>query len=61
MRTMKKYIENTMLPSSVTTRVLRIVLVESTPDAFVCLRLEAFGCITSHGTWFLHNNLSSVL
>ena len=43
------YIMDTILPSPVITKVLRIVAVESNND--VCLRLEAIGCLVSPGMW----------
>ena len=43
------YIMDTILPSPVITKVLRIVAVESNND--VCLRLEAIGCLVSPGRW----------
>ena len=62
MRTLVYNLENTTLPSPVTTQVLRIVPVEWTPmNSVPCLRLEAFGCPASQGMLHLHGNLSCML
>ena len=51
MRTGTYDVENTVLPSPVITRVLRIVAVGWYPWNQVCLRLEALGCLSSPGMW----------
>ena len=55
-------IVNTVLPSLVTTQVLRIVLVQmTTVNGVVYLRLEALGCPASQGMWHLHTAILCVV